>query len=122
MTEVGRRFAEAIAGKNEAALRGLLADDVDFKGLTPRRFWEAASPDEVTEMVFGNWFEEQDRIDAVTVLDEGDDVGDTHRVAYRFDLTTPDGPRVVEQQAYYRDQDDRLVYVRLVCSGFRPRT
>lgn len=122
MTEVGRRFAEAIAGKNEAALRGLLADDVDFKGLTPRRFWEAASPDEVTEVVFGNWFEEQDRIDAVTVLDEGDDVGDTHRVAYRFDLTTPDGPRVVEQQAYYRDQDDRLVYVRVVCSGFRPRT
>ena len=122
MTEVGRRFAEAIAGRNEDALRALLADDVDFRGLTPRRFWEATSPDEVTEVVFGNWFEEQDRIDAVTVLDEGDDVGDTHRVAYRFDLTTPDGPRVVEQQAYYRDRDDRLVYVRVVCSGFRPRT
>ena len=122
MTEVGRRFAEAIAGRNEDALRALLADDVDFRGLTPRKFWEATSPDEVAEVVFGNWFEEQDRIDAVTVLDEGDDVGDTHRVAYRFDLTTPDGPRVVEQQAYYRDRDDRLVYVRVVCSGFRPRT
>jgi len=122
MTEVGRRFAEAIAGRNEDALRALLSDDVDFRGLTPRKFWEATSPDEVTEVVFGNWFEEQDRIDAVTVLDEGDDVGDTHRVAYRFDLTTPDGPRVVEQQAYYRDRDDRLVYVRVVCSGFRPRT
>ena len=122
MTEVGRRFAEAIAGRNEDALRALLADDVDFRGLTPRKFWEATSPDEVTEVVFGNWFEEQDRIDAVTVLDEGDDVGDTHRVAYRFDLTTPDGPHVVEQQAYYRERDDRLVFVRLVCSGFRPRT
>jgi len=121
MTEVGRRFAEAIAGRNEHALRALLADDVDFKGLTPRRFWEATSPDEVTDVVFGNWFEEQDRIDAVAVLDEGDDVGDTHRVAYRFDLTTPDGPHVVEQQAYYRERDNRLVYVRVVCSGFRPR-
>ena len=95
MTEsLGQRLARALADKDEAALRGVLADDVDFRGLTPGRSWEASSPDEV---------------------------GDTARVGYRFDVDNPDGQHVVEQQVYYRGDSGRITYARVVCSGFRPR-
>ena len=62
VTTIGRQFAEALARKDRAALRGLLAPDVSFKGLTPGRFWEAEDPDGVFEIVFGTWFDDQDRI------------------------------------------------------------
>lgn len=117
---LGERFATAIATRDHDALRALLADDVDFKGLTPRRFWEAGTADEVLDIVFGNWFEEQDHIDAIASLEHGEDVGEVRRIGYRFLLTTPDGAHMVEQQAYYTEVDDKLHYLRIVCSGFRP--
>ena len=120
MTEtLGARFARAIAAKDEAALRALLADDVDFRGLTPGRTWEGTGPDDVVETVFGSWFEESDRIEHAEVAD-GADVADTAHVAYRFDLVNDDGDFVAEQQAYYRG-GDTIEHLRIMCSGFRPR-
>src|SRR5690349_13836620 len=113
---LGRRFAQAIADKDEAGLRDLLADDVDFKGLTPGRVWEGDSPDDVVATVFGHWFEPADRIVAVDDVTDGETVGDTARVSYRFDLENPDGTYVVEQQAYYRG-NGRIEHLRVMCSG-----
>lgn len=62
--DLGRRFAEAIAAKDAEEITSLLAPDVDFKALTPRKFWEASTPAEVVDVLFDNWFEEQDHIDA----------------------------------------------------------
>jgi hypothetical protein len=118
---VAESFASALARKDKAALRAILATDIDFKGLTPRRFWEASTADEVLDVLLGSWFEADDHIDGIAALERGDDVEDVHRVAYRFDVTTPDGPHTVEQQAYYRESDGRLIYLRIVCSGFRPK-
>ena len=120
MTEtLGTRFAHAIAAKDEAALRELLADDVDFRGLTPGRTWEGTGPDDVVETVFGSWFEESDRIERAEVAD-GADVADTAHVTYRFDLVNDDGDFVAEQQAYYRG-GETIEHLRIMCSGFRPR-
>jgi hypothetical protein len=120
MTEtLGTRFARAIAAKDEAALRALLAADVDFRGLTPGRTWEGTGPDDVVEAVFGTWFEESDRIERAEVAD-GADVADTAHVAYRFDLVNDNGDFVAEQQAYYRG-GDTIEHLRIMCSGFRPR-
>jgi hypothetical protein len=116
---MGARFAEALAGKDTAALADLLTPQVDFKGLTPRRFWEASTPDEVLGVLFDHWFEQQDHIDALLEVTDGEPVGDVSRVGYRLQVTTPDGPHLVEQQVYYR-ADDRIHYLRVVCSGFRP--
>jgi hypothetical protein len=119
---LGARFARAIADKNEPALRGLLADDVDFKGLTPGRLWEGVGPDAVVETLFGSWFEPSDEVVAVGHVTDGEAVGDTERVSYRFDLRNDAGDQVAEQQAYYRPADaDRIGYLRVLCSGFRPR-
>ena len=117
---LGVRLARAIAAKDEVALRAVLADDVDFRGLTPGRTWEGSGPDAVVETVLGSWFEPDDEIERVVDVSERDDVADTSHVNYRFDLVTPTGPYVAEQQAYYRGTD-AIEHLRVMCSGFRPR-
>lgn len=117
---LGARLARALAEKDEAALRGLLADDVDFKGLTPGRLWEGSGPDDVVSVLLGSWFEPQDRVERVVEVVERPDVADTAHVGYRFDLATPTGGYVAEQQAYYRG-GEVIEHLRVLCSGFRPR-
>jgi hypothetical protein len=120
MSTPGQRFAEAIASRDVEDLKATLSNAVDFKGLTPGRFWEAASPDEVVEVVLDTWFGPTDHITGHQVAD-GNDVADTHRVSYRFEITNDDGPHLIEQQLYYRtDANDRIDYARIVCSGYRP--
>ena len=119
---LGVRLAEAIAAKDTDAVTALLAPDLDFRALTPRKFWEASTPDEVLEILFDNWFEESDHIDALVDVTEGADVEDTHEVGYRLAITNDDGPHTLEQQAYYRTQDGRISYLRVMCSGYRPVT
>lgn len=120
MTTLGSRFATAIAERDRHALQLLLGEDLEFKALTPGRFWEAERSAEVDGILFGHWFEATDRVTGITHIDEGV-VGDTQRVGYRFDLQCADGPYVVEQQAYYRSLDDRIIHLRIICSGFRAR-
>jgi len=119
-TSLGRRFARAIADKDAEALTSLLSPDIDFRALTPRKFWEAARPDEVVDIVFGSWFEPSDHIDDLVDSTDGADVQDTHEVGYRFVITNDEGAHTVEQQAYYRAEGDQISYMRLVCSGYRP--
>lgn len=118
--DLGRRFAEAIATKDAATITMLLAPDVDFRALTPRKFWEASTPADVVDVLFDNWFEEQDHIDALVDVTVGTPVEDTQHVGYRFAITNADGAHTVEQQAYFRSDDDRISYLRVVCSGYRP--
>jgi hypothetical protein len=118
---IAEAFIDAVAQRDRAALSALLTPDVDFRGLTPSRPWEAHTPDDVVDVVLGNWFGEQDRIVAVTEVAHGRPVGDVRRVGYRLDGTNPDGAFTVEQQAYYRASMGQLSYLRVLCSGFRPR-
>jgi hypothetical protein len=120
MDTLGRRFANALAAKDEAALTSLLAAGIDFKGLTPGRVWEAEDPAGVLDILLGSWFEPQDQITSVLGLAENEDVADTAHVGYRFALTTPEGGYVAEQQVYYRTQDEQITHLRVMCSGFRP--
>ena len=116
----GRRLATAIAAHDAATLRSLFAPDVTFKGLTPKRFWEADDPDGAVDIILGTWFEAHDHIDEIVTLEDGDTVADTDQVTYRFNMTTPDGPHTAEQHVYYRTEGDQITYARVLCSGFRP--
>src|SRR5436305_12698591 len=61
---LGEPFVRAVAAKDAAGLTALLSDDVDFKALTPKRFWEAESAASVVDdVIFGHWFEATDHID-----------------------------------------------------------
>ena len=119
MSTVGERWVSAIAARDRAGLAALLTDEVDFRGLTPRKAWEGTTPADVVDVVLGTWFSDGTSIDDIEQVTT-DDVADTHRIGYRFRTTTADGPHLIEQQAYYRDDGDRIDYLRIVCSGYRP--
>ena len=40
MTTVGEQFARALAAKDFGRVAELLHPEIDFRGMTPRRFWE----------------------------------------------------------------------------------
>ena len=122
MGDVGREFAEALAAKDAERLKGLLAPDLDFRAMTPMKFWESSSPDEVVDdVILGRWFSPTDDVRSLDLV-ETSRVGTRSRVAYRCSVTNADGDHVVEQQAYYEvDPDDgRISWLRIMCAGYLP--
>jgi hypothetical protein len=118
-TTLGADFARALAAKDSAAIRELIHPEIDFRGLTPNRAWEAKGRDELISILLGSWFEDDDEIDALESVESGT-VADRERVGYRFSVTNADGRHLVEQQAYLEDRDGQIGWMRVVCSGFRP--
>jgi hypothetical protein len=116
---LGAEFARALAAKDFNWIRDLLHPEIDFRGLTPNRSWEASDAEAVISEVLREWFEESDEIEALEQL-ECDAVADRERVGYRFSVRNPDGLFLVEQQAYLSERDGQIVWMRVVCSGFRP--
>lgn len=119
-TNLGPRFAEALGRKDFADVMGLLDPRIDFRGLTPGRVWEATEAHAVVDGILRQWFEDTDELDEIVSID-GDGFADRQRVSYRFHGHNADGPFVVEQQAYYTESNGRINYMRVLCSGFRPR-
>jgi hypothetical protein len=118
--ELGVRFVKALATKDRPGLLDVLDPDIDFRALTPGRFWEAASALElVDDVLLGAWFEPTDHIDALADLQTGSVGGGRQRVGYQLVVTNADGPHLVEQQAYYDVTDDRISWLRVMCSGYR---
>jgi hypothetical protein len=119
-TSLGEQFATALARKDASALKALLRADVDFRAMTPAKFWEATDVNVIVDdTILGKWFSPEREITEIVSIDNGT-VGELDRVAYRFKATLPDGDFVVEQQAYYRAEGDAMVMLRIMCSGFVP--
>ena len=117
---LARAFAEALGRKDTAALKALLRPDVNFKAMTPGKFWESGSADEVVdEIMLGTWFDPSDQITEVVAV-ETDDLLAAERVGYRFRVTNPTGSFLVEQQAYVEVEDGRISWLRIMCAGYRP--
>ncbi len=111
-------FVEAILARDFVRARSLLDPAVDFRAMTPSRFWEADDPDGV-EQVLRAWFEHPDRdVERVDPI-EPDSVADTMRVGWRVHGVGADGPFLYEQQAYARERDGKVVWLRIMCSGPR---
>jgi ketosteroid isomerase-like protein len=117
---LGEQFVRAVAGRDAAGLTALLSDDIDFKALTPNRFWEADSAEGVVrDVIFGHWFEKTARIDAIEAV-ECTTVAERQRVGYRLRVTNDDGMFAVEQQAYLDVRDGRITWLRIMCAGYQP--
>ena len=39
-------------------------------------------------------------------------------MGYRFKVERPDGEFIIEQQAYYETDGERISWLRIMCSGF----
>lgn len=119
MSSLGRDFAAALADKDFERAALLLDPEVDFRGLTPNRAWEASSADEVVSEVLNRWFEESDHVEELVEVESGA-VADRQRVSYLLRGHNDDGPFIVEQQAYFTEKDGRIDWLRVLCSGMRP--
>jgi hypothetical protein len=118
MPTVGERFARALAAKDGRALGTLLADEVDFQALTPGRHWQAGSPGQVVDgIILGCWFGAGDDITELCSVTTGR-VGEREHVAYRLRVTSAGADHLVEQQAYYLTDRERITWMRVLCSGF----
>ncbi len=112
-------FVEAILARDFTRASGLLHRDVDFRAMTPTRVWEADGSSGVEE-VLRAWFEHPERdVQRVEPIEPGS-VEDTLRVGWRVYGKNADGPIVYEQQAYVREHDGQIVWLRVMCSGPRP--
>ena len=94
---MGDSFATALAAKDFDRILDLLHPEVDFRGLTPGRDWQAADAETVVGDVLRQWFEESDEIEALLNL-ETDSFADRERVGYRFQVRNPEGLFEVEQE------------------------
>jgi hypothetical protein len=116
---LGEQFAQALALKDFERITDLMHPEIDFRGLTPRRNWEASEPGEVVSNVLRTWFDDSDEIEALEHL-ESDSFADRERVGYRFRVRDSEGLNLVEQQAYLAARDGKIGWMRVLCSGFRP--
>jgi hypothetical protein len=117
---VGESFARAIAAKDREQILQTLSPEIDFRGVTPRKNWEAATGEDfVDRILLGTWFGPGDTIRALQRV-ETDAFSDTERVSYRLELENANGQFLCEQQAYYRTTGGRISWLRIACSGFRP--
>lgn len=116
---LGATFARALAAKDFAQIAELMDAQIDFRAMTPSRYWEAGDPETAITAALRQWFGDADEIEALELL-ETDAFADRERVGYRFSVRNPEGRFLVEQQAYLSARDGRIGWMRLLCSGYRP--
>src|SRR4029077_20745641 len=112
-------FVDAILLRDFSRARSLLHPDIDFRAMTPNRVWEADGPAGVEE-VLRAWFEHTDRDVERVDPPEPASVEGTLRVGWRVHGSDADGPFIYEQQAFVREEDGQVVWLRVMCSGPRP--
>jgi len=112
-------FVDAIVARDFAGARGLLHPEIDFRAMTPKRIWEADGPAEVEE-VLRTWLADPDEDIAAVEAVDGATVADTERAGWRVRGTGPDGAFTFEQQAFVRERDGQVGWLRIMCSGKRP--
>lgn len=119
MGSLGADFAQALFAKDFDRVREIVDPEIDFRALTPRRFWEPAGPEELIDGVLKVWLDNWKELQRLAAVETGK-VGDRDRVAYRFEGSNQDGPFVVEQQVYCEVSDERISWMRVLCSGAQP--
>jgi hypothetical protein len=118
--KLGEAFARALAAKDRDLIADLLSDEVDFQALTPRRHWVAAtSAAAVDEVILRHWLKTDDIVLGLRSMTSGT-VGDRQRVGYRLAVCRNGTEHVLEQQAYYVTDGQRISWIRILCSGYRP--
>jgi hypothetical protein len=117
--DLGEQFAQALASKDWPTLRALLHDDLDFRAMTPRRHWEASADELIPDVFRAYWFEDHEVIEELVEC-ETRTVGGVSNVRYLLRLAYKEGPHLMEQQAYYRIEEGRIKWLRIMCTGAMP--
>ena len=116
---VATAFVDAIVARDLARAVALLRPDIDFRAMTPNRVWEAGDPSEVEEILRA-WLADPDEELHSIEATEPSSIGDRIRVGWLVRISDADGPHVFEQQAYLRERDAQIEWMRVICSGWVP--
>jgi ketosteroid isomerase-like protein len=116
---VGERFARALLAKDWPSVKQVVSSDVDFRGLTPGRPWEATTSEDLVENVFARWLEPADDVYEVLSVTTAE-VQQRQRVVYRFRVRSGGKDYVCEQTAYFDEADGQIGKLRILCTGFMP--
>jgi hypothetical protein len=116
---VAGALVDAIVARDLARAASLLHPEIDFRAMTPNRVWEAEGPDGV-EAVLRAWFEDPDEDVSAIEATEPVSVEGTVRVGWLAHVSDDRGPHVFEQQAYVRERDEQIGWLRVICSGWVP--
>jgi hypothetical protein len=118
-SSASRAFVEALVDRDVSRAAGLLHPDVNFRAMTPNRIWEAGEPSDV-EAILREWFEDPDEELHSVQAGANHSIEDVDRIGWLVHISDADGPHVFEQQAYVRERDSRIVWMRVICSGWIP--
>ena len=83
MTSLGEDFARAVAAKDHDRVRQLLHPELDFRAMTPKRIWEAETPEDVVSALRTTNAEVGDEMPLLSYLEKMD------HSPFRY--PTPDG-------------------------------
>ncbi len=115
----GERFARSLLAKDWSTVSDVLDPQIDFRGLTPSRPWEASTSQDLIDDVLAQWLGPDDEVYEILHI-TSDHVLRRERVAYRFRVKSGDGDYVCEQTAYFDHDGARITKLRILCSGFLP--
>lgn len=114
---VASALVDAIVARDLARAAALLHPEIDFRAMTPNRVWEAEDRAGV-EGVLREWFEDPDEDVQGIEATEPISIEDTMRVGWLVRISDADGPHIFEQQAYVRERDAQIDWMRVICSGW----
>jgi hypothetical protein len=118
---VASALVDAIVARDFARVVALLHPEIDFRAMTPNRVWEAEAPAGV-EAVLREWLDDPDEDVEGIEATEPVSIEGTVRVGWLVRFSDADGPHVFEQQAYVRERDAQIGWMRVMCSGAIPLT
>src|SRR3954451_2656820 len=116
---IATAFVDAIVVRDVARAVALLHPEIDFRAMTPNRVWEATDPVGV-EAILRAWFEDPDEEVHGIETTEPSWIVDRVRVGWLVRISDADGLHVFEQQAYVRERDAQIDWMRVICSGWIP--
>jgi hypothetical protein len=118
---VAGALVDAIVARDFARVVALLHPEIDFRAMTPNRVWEAEGPADV-EAVLREWLDDPDEDVEGIEATEPISIQETVRVGWLVRLRDADGLHIFEQQAYVRERDAQIGWMRVMCSGTIPLT
>jgi hypothetical protein len=118
-SSVASAFVDAIVARNLTRAIGLLHPEIDFRAMTPNRFWEAEGAVDVGT-ILRQWLEDPDEEVHEIEATEPVAIEGTARVGWLVRISDADGPHVFEQQAYVTERDGQIDWLRVICSGWIP--
>ena len=112
-------MVDAIVARDFARVVALLHAEIDFRAMTPNRVWEAEAPAGV-EAVLREWLDDPDKDVEGIEATKPVSIEGTMRVGWLVRFSDADGPHIFEQQAYVRERDAQIGWMRVMCSGAIP--